>query len=74
METGKRYLTENYIDVLQDKRIVSFLSGLFAGGVAAILTHPFDVIKTRKQVFAYSTGMHTYSLCKMPCELDTCVL
>lgn len=32
----------------------SFVSGAFGGTIAAVLTHPFDVIKTRRQVFEYS--------------------
>ncbi|RIA96587.1 mitochondrial carrier domain-containing protein [Glomus cerebriforme] len=50
-ELTKRYLTyymrENNID---NKFAISFLSGATSGSIAAALTTPFDVAKTRRQV------------------------
>lgn len=38
--------------------INSFVSGCISGSIAAIITHPFDVGKTRKQISFVSTGNH----------------
>ena len=37
---------------------LSFISGATAGSIAAFLTTPFDVIKTRRQIDIYSSGEH----------------
>ena len=35
---------------------VSFMSGAASGGVASLITQPFDVVKTRRQVDQYNLG------------------
>jgi len=37
--------------------VKSFLSGIFAGGISACMTHPFDVVKTKRQVMLGSTNL-----------------
>ena len=58
----KRYLSENYMHIFLDKRIISFVAGLSGGAAAGVFTQPFDVVKTRRQVFDYSgdAGMEWY--------------
>ncbi|KAG6603046.1 Mitochondrial Carrier (MC) Family [Phytophthora cinnamomi] len=56
IETSKEYLTERVpIADAQRRRVsVAFISGVLAGVLATVVTHPFDVIKTRSQLAVYS--------------------
>ncbi|OCF39924.1 hypothetical protein I317_06298 [Kwoniella heveanensis CBS 569] len=44
----------------------SFLSGFISGTVSAIVTQPFDVLKTRRQVFNPSPGCQTTHAATIP--------
>ncbi|WVF66494.1 hypothetical protein IAT40_001234 [Kwoniella sp. CBS 6097] len=44
----------------------SFLSGFLSGTVSAIVTQPFDVLKTRRQVFNPSPGCQTTHAATIP--------
>ncbi|KAG6971025.1 hypothetical protein JG687_00002286 [Phytophthora cactorum] len=59
IETSKEYLTDRVpIADVQTKRVsVAFISGVLAGVLATIATHPFDVVKTRSQLVVYSKDM-----------------
>ena len=37
---------------------VSFISGSLGGFIAALFTHPFDVVKTRRQIIDYSVDVN----------------
>mmetsp|Transcript_7850 Transcript_7850/g.9958 ORF Transcript_7850/g.9958 Transcript_7850/m.9958 type:complete len:211 (+) Transcript_7850:84-716(+) len=52
VEGGKRRLAEMYPTI--SDVYASFISGAIGGTIAATCTIPFDVVKTRKQVFDYS--------------------
>ena len=72
----KRYLTENYMHIFLDKRVISFVAGLTGGAVAGVFTQPFDVVKTRRQVFDYSGDKGMIEFESFVTELDirdTCV-
>jgi solute carrier family 25 protein 39/40 len=48
-ESTKKYLTES--QTLRPGLAMTFISGAISGTVASVLTAPFDVLKTRRQVF-----------------------
>jgi solute carrier family 25 protein 39/40 len=48
-ESTKKYLTES--QTLRPGLTMTFISGALSGTVASVLTAPFDVLKTRRQVF-----------------------
>mmetsp|Transcript_16523 Transcript_16523/g.18675 ORF Transcript_16523/g.18675 Transcript_16523/m.18675 type:complete len:339 (+) Transcript_16523:307-1323(+) len=54
VEAGKAKLRERYPTISEVE--ASFVSGAFGGSIAALVTIPFDVVKTRKQVFDYSSA------------------
>ncbi|RLN38125.1 hypothetical protein BBJ28_00009959 [Nothophytophthora sp. Chile5] len=59
IETSKGYLSER-IPIADPQRrhvTVAFVSGVLAGVLATVGTHPFDVVKTRSQLVVYSKDM-----------------
>eukprot|EP00924_Labyrinthula_sp_SR-Ha-C_P004496 snap_masked-scaffold_1-processed-gene-2.18-mRNA-1 protein AED:0.32 eAED:0.32 QI:0/-1/0/1/-1/1/1/0/438 len=52
--TKKELRKRGYKETKRDEIYVSLVSGSVSGMVAAFLTTPFDVIKTRRQVFEFS--------------------
>ncbi|KAG2524893.1 hypothetical protein JM16_004750 [Phytophthora kernoviae] len=59
IETSKEYFSERLpIADPQRRRVyVAFISGVLAGVLATVGTHPFDVVKTRSQLVVYSKDM-----------------
>lgn len=59
LESFKVYHREKYSSTQ-----ATFLSGAYAGAIAATCTHPFDVLKTKLQVARYSrnTPVHSISI------------
>ncbi|KAM6995058.1 mitochondrial glutathione transporter SLC25A40 isoform 1-T2 [Tautogolabrus adspersus] len=48
-EKSKRWLCEKY-NIREPTFTITFLSGALSGSIASIITLPFDVVKTRRQV------------------------
>lgn len=49
------HLTIQERDLIGFPAYITFLAGSTAGAIAAVCTHPFDVLKTRQQVGAWET-------------------
>ncbi|XP_068179478.1 mitochondrial glutathione transporter SLC25A40 isoform X2 [Antennarius striatus] len=71
-EMGKKWLCEKY-NTTEPTIAITFISGAVSGSIAAILTLPFDVVKTRRQVelgelqakkLAYKASASTFSVMK----------
>ncbi|XP_053569968.1 probable mitochondrial glutathione transporter SLC25A40 [Bombina bombina] len=48
-ELGRRWLSQRY-NTMQPSFVISFTAGAVSGSIAAVVTLPFDVVKTRRQV------------------------
>ncbi|KAE8596131.1 hypothetical protein XENTR_v10015980 [Xenopus tropicalis] len=59
-ELVKQSLCQRY-NTLQPTFAISFTAGAVSGSIAAIVTLPFDVVKTRRQVEVGELEMFTYS-------------
>ncbi|CAI5736843.1 unnamed protein product [Hyaloperonospora brassicae] len=57
IETSKRYLSKRVpsADDRQQQVAIALVSGVLAGTLATLATHPLDVVKTRSQLLLYST-------------------
>ncbi|CAJ0648542.1 10167_t:CDS:10 [Entrophospora sp. SA101] len=58
----KNYLHENNLDEKVNNVEITFLSGATSGGFAALVTTPFDVAKTRRQVSLNQLGSNNSML------------
>ncbi|TYZ64754.1 hypothetical protein PybrP1_004297 [[Pythium] brassicae (nom. inval.)] len=58
IESAKPFLTPRvHIESAQKRQVVvALLAGMSAGAFATVATHPFDVVKTRKQASMYSAS------------------
>lgn len=61
IESAKQFLTP-HVDIENAQKrqvVVALLAGMSAGAFATVATHPFDVVKTRKQASLYSAEAAT---------------
>ncbi|XP_037640694.1 solute carrier family 25 member 40-like isoform X2 [Sebastes umbrosus] len=60
-EKGRSWLCERY-NTREPTFTITFISGAVSGTIASIVTLPFDVVKTRRQVELVSSPVSTFSV------------